>query len=177
MVERRFKVSAPACNAAEVEEVLDQPVQLGHGFVGGGEELVPVRVGELHIAAAQRGDCGPSGGERGAQVVADRPEERRTHPVGGLDRFDLGCGLGEPGPFDGGAHVCRESGQHASLGGRESAASQHQEGAGARGHDCCAVLPRRLVDQYRRVHSEGLTGAFHKSGDRRTAAHDGARER
>ena len=170
-----------AClQSAEVEQVLHQSVQLGHRLVGGGEELVPVLVGELHVTAAQRGDGGPAGGERGAQVVADRPQQRRTHPVGGPDRFDLGGGLGEPGPFDGGADVRGEGGEDAPLGGREGTAAQDEPGVGADGHrevTAGHVVPSgRLVDQLRRVHAEGLPGTFQQRRDRRAAAHDGARE-
>ena len=68
---------------AHVEQVLDQPVEPVERLVGGGQQLVAGRsASNVDVVAAQAGHRGLGRGERGAQVVADRGEQRGAQPVG-----------------------------------------------------------------------------------------------
>ena len=81
---------------AHVQQVADQVGEPVQRLVRGGEQLVAVLGRPVHVRRAQAGDRGLRGGQRGAQVVADRAQQRGPHPVGGRDRLGrLGLG-GQP---------------------------------------------------------------------------------
>ncbi len=97
---------------AHVEQVLHQPGELVQRFVGGGKQFVVVLGGPLHIMRPQAGHRGLGRRKRGAQIVADRGEQGRPHPVGFGDRPGrLGLG-GQPLLLQGSGRVSGERTQH-----------------------------------------------------------------
>ncbi len=69
-----------------------------------------------------------------------------------------------------------EGGEHTPLRRRHVAPPQHQTGTGTGRHGGDARGVGRFVDQLRRLHAEGLPGAFQQGRDRLAAVHDAARE-
>ena len=99
--------------AAHVEQVADQPVEPVGVLLDGGEQRLFVGLGPGHVGLAQAADAGLDRGQRRAQVVADRGEQRGPHPVALGQRLGLG-GLGaQPFPVEGGGGLRREAGQQA----------------------------------------------------------------
>ena len=78
-----------------VEQVADQRGQLVDGLLDGGEQFGGVLGGEADVVAAQARHRGLGGGQRGAQVVADRRQQRAAQLVGLRDRLGLAGLLGE----------------------------------------------------------------------------------
>ena len=116
----------PGLQPAHVQQVIDEAGQPVQRFVGRGEQFVAVGGGPVHLRRAQAGDGRLGRGQRGAQVVADRREQRGAHPVGLGDRLGrLGLG-GQPQLLQGRRRVGRERPEHAPVGGGQRAPAQRQ---------------------------------------------------
>ncbi|GGZ09196.1 hypothetical protein GCM10010343_39460 [Streptomyces avidinii] len=177
--------------AAEIEQVLHQAVEPVQGHLGGLQEFRAVLGGDLDLLVAQRADRGQRPCQGGSQVVAHGSEQGGAQAVGGLDGFDLGGGLGQPGSLDRRADMRGEGGQHASLGGRQRTTAQDEEGfvpgrhrkGGARlaTGGTSALRSRtdvgRFGSQFDGVHAERLPSTFQQGRNRLVASDDAARER
>ena len=78
-----------------VEQVADQRGELVDRLLDGGQQFGGVLGGEVDVVAAQAGHRGLGGGQRCAQVVADRRQQRAAQFVGLRDRLGLAGLLGE----------------------------------------------------------------------------------
>ena len=118
----------------------------------GGQQRCLVRRGPLHVGLPQRADAGLDRGQRGAQVVADRGEQRGPHPVALGQRLGLG-GLGtQPVPVQrradlGGEAVQQPARQRPVLAGRLPA-----PGRRSRGRACSAGVVRARLPLDRGAH-------------------------
>ena len=79
--------------AAHVQQVADERVQPVGVVLDGGQQGRLVRLAPLHVGLAQAAGAGLDRGQRGAQVMADRGQQRGAHPVALGQRLGL-SGLG-----------------------------------------------------------------------------------
>ena len=142
--------------SAHVQQVVDQPVPAGRATrpsVASSSASVRRR-SRSHVAAAQASSTAAlADGERRAQVVADRGEQRGAHPVGLGDRPG-GCGLGgQPLLLERGGRVGGEGAEHPAVGGAQRAAAQGHQQRGGDLHVGVRVL---------RAGHRGAAGAGHR---------------
>jgi len=121
--------------------------ELVQGLIGGDQQFVMILGGQLDVSRTQAADRCLCRGQRRAQVVADRCEQRRPHPVGLRD------GPGRLGFRDrrsclpGVAHrtVCQEA--------------YHHRHGDENGHGCCAVQLAAQDGEHRcQQHGQGISG-------------------
>ena len=126
--------------------------------------------------AAQRGDGGPAGGERGAQVVADGGQQRGTHPVGGLRPARPRRRPRPAGPRSTAAPTCAAKAASTRRSEAGSAAAPQGEDAGPRASGAVDGPPRPSVVLGVRsrlrstssagLHAEGLPRTLQQCRDR-----------
>ena len=119
--------------------------------LGGGQQLGPVLVGPGRRRRLRRLVDGRLGrGQRGAQVVADRGEQRGAHPVGLGQLAGLGGLLGQPLLAQRDRGLGGEGVQHAPVGGGEGTAAQDQREVVVDRHLGVAVVGARRRARRRR---------------------------
>jgi hypothetical protein len=129
---------------AHVEQVFHQMGEPVEGFISGGEEFVAVLVGPLDVRRPQAGDGSFGRGERRAQVMADRGQQCRAHPVGFGDGARRLCFGGKPLLLQRDRGVGGEGAEHSAVGGGKRRATQGQgEVAGDRHLDVGFLWPGR----------------------------------
>ena len=150
LVQRR--PDRPGLQAAHVEQVADhrrEPRRRLHDRVEQGRAVLG---GEQVVVRAQGLGCRADAGQRRAQVVGDRGQERRTRAVAGLE---LARGLGLPGQllaFAEHTEVGGEPTEHPTLAGVEASSAKHQSSSVADRHGRVLVADLGLVvDELRRV--------------------------
>jgi len=72
----------PGLQPAHVEQAVREPGELAEGLFGDGQQFLLIVRGDGNVVRAQRADRRHGRGERRAQVVTDRGEQRRSPPVG-----------------------------------------------------------------------------------------------
>ena len=105
----------PACTRLTSSRSVTSVDSVGEALVGGLEQLAPVLVDEVRARGAQAADRRDGGGERAAEVVAHRGEQRGAHLVGLGERARFARGLGEVGALEGGAELGDDHVEQAPL--------------------------------------------------------------
>ncbi len=113
--------------AAHVEQVGHQAVEFHQRLVCGGQEFAAVFRRPRDLLAAQRLHRRFGRGQRGAQVVADRGQQRGAHLVGGRQRFRLLGGFGQTLLAQRHRDLGGEGLQDAAVGGVEERAARRQD--------------------------------------------------
>ena len=126
------RLQRPDRQAAHVQQVADQGVEPVRGPLDRGQQRRLVGLGPGDIGLAQRADARLDRGQRGAQVVADRGQQRGAHPVALGQRLGLRGLRAQPVPVQGRGGLRRVAVQQ-SLGQRP----------GLRGRDQDQVITRR----------------------------------
>jgi hypothetical protein len=84
-------------------------------MLDGGEQLIAVVIAEVHVGLAQRAGGGLDAGQRGAQVVPDRAQQRGPQPVDLGKLASVGRFSGEVTDVDCAAGCVREVAQQATV--------------------------------------------------------------
>ena len=132
--------------AAHVEQVADERVEPVRVLLDGGQQVGLVGFGPLHVGLPQAADRRLDRGQRGAQVVTDRGEQRGPHPVAFGECLGLGRLSAQPVAVQGGRRLGGVPGQQGRRG-RGGLPGDHQgqvvadvDAVGCRQH---AVHPAR----------------------------------
>ena len=96
------RLKRPGLQAAHVEQVADERVEPVGVLLDVGEQLGLVLGGPAHVGLPQARHARLDRGERRAQVVAHRAQQRGPHPVALRERLRLGCLGAQPGTVKGG---------------------------------------------------------------------------
>ena len=110
------RLQRPGVQAAHVEQVADERVEPVRVLLDGGQQVGLVGFGPLHVGLPQAADRGLDRGQRGAQVVADRGEQRGPHPVAFGQRLGLGRLGTQPLPVQRGRRLGGVPGQQGRRG-------------------------------------------------------------
>ena len=119
-------MTTPAASRDESKQVADQGGELIDRLFDGGQQFGGVLGREADIVAAQAGHGGFGGGQRRAQVVTDRRQQRAAKFVGTGDGLGAACLLGEFALADQSGGLLGHRGEHPAVPGGQLAAGQQQ---------------------------------------------------
>ena len=123
MPELAMRLGRPGFKAREVEELLDEPIKTRRLALDRLGEPEPVLRLQHQPGTRERVGRGEDRGERRAQVVGDRPQERRLQRVAAAQRLGLEHPFGKPFPLLGQFAQRRNAASASSARRRERVAS------------------------------------------------------